>query len=176
WDADARRGLWAVNNDGRAVPYEAPWRRTELPYSPRRRWTAPAPAIAVPAPAVEVAGRAAAAGVRRVSLRLRLNGAESVTLLAPPEADLRFAGSGAFVRPLGSGSAEDRFIVRCVGRACDGATLYLVIGSAEPVEFTIVGTRTGLPPAAAPLVRARPALARPQYMPDSTVTVAKLRL
>ena len=39
------------------------------------------------------------------------------------------------------------------------------IGGAEPVEFTIVGTRSGLPPAAAPLVRARPATARAAIWP-----------
>jgi hypothetical protein len=36
--------------------------------------------------------------------------------------------------------------------------------------LTIIGSRTGLPPQSATLVAARPALARPQYAPDSTIT------
>ena len=43
WDADARTGRWAVNNDGAPVPYDADWERAELPYSTRRRWVARAP-------------------------------------------------------------------------------------------------------------------------------------
>jgi hypothetical protein len=54
--------------------------------------------------------------------------------------------------------------------------LDVVAGTATPIDFLIVGTRSGLPPAAAPLVRARPATARPQYGTDSTITYAKVRL
>jgi hypothetical protein len=109
-------------------------------------------------------------------LRLRLNGAQSVTLLAPPAADLRAAGTPSVMRRFGAGSREDRYILRCVGRSCDGALLDLVIGSAGPVQLTLVGVRSGLPREAAPIIQARPALARPQYAPDSTITVATLRL
>ena len=58
----------------------------------------------------------------------------------------------------------------------DGAELDLVVGHARPLELMIVSTRTGLPPQSAALVGARPALARPQYSPDSTITLSKLRL
>ena len=176
WDADARQGRWAVNNDGAPVPFEAAWERTEFPYSLRKRWASPAPAIPIAAPAVELVGQQAVEGGRRLRVRLHANGAESVTLVAPADADLRRAGTSAFLRPFGTGSPEDRYFVRCIGRSCDGAELDLVVGHARPVELTIVGTRTGLPPQSAPLVQARPALARPQYAPDSTITLAKLRL
>jgi hypothetical protein len=63
-----------------------------------------------------------------------------------------------------------------VGRACDGAMLDVLARGNAPVDFTIVGTRTGLPPPAAQLVRARPALARPQYAPDTTITLGRVRL
>ncbi len=175
WDADAREGRWAVNNDGRLVPFAAEWERVELPYSLRRRWASPAPAVPVAAPAVTLVANRPVAGGRRLSLRLATNGAESVSLIAPPDAPLRRAGSGAFLQPFAAGGADDRYVVRCTGRSCDGATLDLIVGGREPVEFTIVGTRAGLPAEAAALVRARPALARPQYAPDSTITVAKAR-
>ena len=176
WNADERRGRWSVNNDGRAVPSAAEWRREVLPHSPRPRWTAPAPALAVPPPRLELVASRDLPGGRMLRLRLHTNGAESVNLLAPPEAQLRRAGSGGFVEPFGRGRSEDRFSLRCVGRSCDGALFDLEIGRRGPVEFTIVGTRSGLPREAEALVRARPGLARPQYGPDSTIALATLRL
>lgn len=176
WDASEGRGRWAVNNDGRALPYEGEWRREELPYAARRRWVAPAPRVVVPAPTLElVASRDLATG-RRLALRLRTNGAESVTMLAPPTAELRAAGAGSTMRSFGSGGEDERFALRCIGRSCDGAVFQLVAAIRGPIEFTIVGTRSGLPAAAAPLVRARPLLAQPQYGPDSTIAYAKVRL
>ena len=176
WDADARRGRWAVNNDGRPVPFDAAWERRELPYSVRRRWAAPAPPIAVPAPGVELVSSESLPNGRRVRFRLRTNGAEAVTMLAPARSPLRRAGSGAFIQPFGKGAEDDRYILRCVGRSCDGALFDLEIGRPAQIEFTLVGTRSGLPAAAAPLVNARPALARPQYSPDSTISLATVRL
>ena len=176
WDSDERTGRWAVNNDGAPVPFAADWTRAELPHSLRKRWAAPAPAIPVDAPVVEVAARRPVEGGRRLTLRLRTNGAESVTLIAPPDAALRAAGAPGFVRPFGPGGPDDRYAVRCVGRSCDGAVIDVVIGRADPVEFTVIGTRAGLPEAAAALVAARPALARPQYAPDTTLSVTRVKM
>ncbi|WP_129793846.1 M28 family peptidase [Sphingosinicella sp. CPCC 101087] len=176
WDADARTGRWAVNNDGAPVPFAADWERAELPHSMRKRWVAPAPALPVAAPAVEIAARRPVAGGRRLTLRLRTGGAESVTLLAPPDAAVRAAGEPGYLRRYRPGGREDRYALRCVGRSCDGALIELVIGRPEPVEFTVIGTRSGLPPAAAPLVAARPERARPQYAPDTTISISRTRM
>ena len=147
-----------------------------MPYTSRRRWAVPAPAVPVPAPTVTVANQQPVDGGRMVRLRIAANGAESVTLIAPAEARLRRASSGTFVSNFGANESGDRYAIRCAGRACDGALVDVVIGSVARVEFTIVGTRSGLPPAAAPLVRARPETARPQYAPDSTISVGHIRL
>jgi hypothetical protein len=176
WDAEARRGLWAVNNDGAPVPYDAPWQRGEVPYTLRPRWTIPGPAIPVPAPALELVAQQQVPGGRHVRLRLRSHGGESVTLIAPADAALRSAGIGAYHQRFGEGRPTDRYIFRCVGRSCDGALVDLVIGRTEPVEFLLGSSRSGLPPQAAPLLRARPARARPQYTPDSTLVVRRIRL
>ncbi|HYI47706.1 MAG TPA: M20/M25/M40 family metallo-hydrolase [Allosphingosinicella sp.] len=173
---DGSGARFAVNNDGAPVPFDAAWERTEMLYTTRRRWAAPAPAVPVAAPAVTVVGQQPVAGGRLLRLRLATNGAESVSLIAAPEARLRAAGAGAFVRRFGQGADTDKYYVRCIGRACDGAEIDVVIGSAAPVEFTIVGLRSGLPPAAAPLVAARPATARPQYGTDATISVSSIRL
>ena len=165
---------FAVNNDGAPVPYAADWQRTEFPYTTRRRWAAPAPAAPIPAPGVTVVAQHPVEGGRRLRLRLAANGAESVALIAQRGANLRAAGNGATLQRFGDDQAH--YYLRCAGRACDGAEFDLVIGGSQPVDFTIVGSRSGLPPQAAPLVRARPELARPQYGPDSTIVIGRVRL
>lgn len=188
-DTGTDRAMWAVNNDGAPVPYAAHWERTELPYSLRRRWTTGAPPIAVEPPTVDILERQLReGGGRRLHLRLHANGAESIALIAPADsdlqaaraapgdADLRATGAGRSFRRFGAGRPADRYVFRCIGRSCDGAEIDLVSGNIDPIEFHLVGSRSGLPTQGAPLVRARPALARPQYAPDSTITVTKLRL
>ena len=91
---------FAVNNDGAPVPYAAAWERAEMPYTTRRRWAAPAPAVPVAAPAVTLVAPAARAGGRRLRLRIATNGAETVALIAPPEARLRAAGARRLRPPL----------------------------------------------------------------------------
>ena len=106
---------------------------------------------------------------------LRTNGADSIDLIAPEGADIRAAGIGGFVRPFDK-TAKGRTSIACFGRSCDGASLTIVFGNSDPVPFTLVGTRRGLPPIAEPLVRARPKFARPQYVPDETVTLTRVWL
>lgn len=176
WDADARKGRWTVNNDGAAVPFDAGWTRIDLPYATRKRWATEAPAIPVQAPAIALISAQPESDGRRLRLRLAANGAETISLIAPSNAALLRAGSADFLQPFGRGDADDRWIVRCVGRSCDGAMFDILARGRAPSEFTIVGTRSGLPPAAAPLLRARPTNARPQYGTDSTIAFARVRL
>jgi len=171
WDDDRDTGRFAVNNDGAPVPFDAAWERAELPYTTRRRWVAAAPAASVAAPAVELVAREPAGNGVRLRLRLRMNGATSVTLIAPATAPILAGGTGAFVRRFGPGKPEDRYSLRCVGRACDGAEFSLLLARPDPFRLTLIGSRPGLPPQAAALVRTRPTLARPQYGPDSTITI-----
>ncbi|MEO6581215.1 MAG: M20/M25/M40 family metallo-hydrolase [Sphingomicrobium sp.] len=179
--ADGGRAWWSVTNDNARLPKAfkklGKWRRGELPYSERRRWLAAAPADGgLARPGLQVVGRAGTGAGRRVSLRLRPNGADSVTLIAPEDSDVRAAGIGAFVRPVGAGSSDGRYSLRCFGRRSDGAVMEVIIGQAKPVEFIVIGWRSGLPASAAPLVRARPANARPQYTADSSLAMARIRL
>jgi hypothetical protein len=181
WDADARQGRWALLNDGAALPDAyarlGRWQRgTEVPWGAARRWTAPAPAIAVEAPALDIAAARPVPGGRLVSVRIRTGGAEAVTLRAPAEAAVRHVRAGGFVRPMGRGGADDPFFIRCQGRSCDGAVLDILVGSAAPVEWLLIATRAALPQEAHPLVAARPRFARPQYSPDSTIVTRRVRL
>ena len=114
-----------------------------MPYTTRRRWAAPAPAVPVPAPAVTLVAQQPVPGGRHLRFQLAMNGAETVTLIAPPEARLQGAGAGAFVRRFGHGADTDKYYLRCIGRACDGAMMDVLVGSAQPVDFTIIGARAG---------------------------------
>jgi hypothetical protein len=176
WDEAAHEGRFAINNDGAPVPYDGAWARTEMPYTTRKRWAAPAPAVPVPAPTASIVAQRPVAGGRIVRLRIAANGAENVTLIAPAAARLWGAAGGGFVARFGANEGGDRYAIRCAGRACDGATIDVAIGTAAPVDLTIVGTRSGLPAAARALVRARPADARPQYAPDSTISLGRIRI
>jgi Peptidase family M28 len=177
WDESARTARFAVNNDGAPVPHAGDWERTEFPYTTRRRWAAPAPALSpgIAGPTVELVSRQPVPGGMRVRLRLRMNGAETLALIAPASAALRSAGVEGFMRPFTPGSGDGRSFLRCAGRACDGAVLDLILDRAQPVDFTIVGTRPGLPREAAGLARSRPEWARAQYGPDSTITLGRYR-
>jgi hypothetical protein len=80
-----------------------------------------------------------------------------------------------FLRPFTPGAGDGRSFIRCAGRACDGAVLDVILDRAQPVDFTIVGTRPGLPREAAALARGRAEQARAQYGPDSTITLGRFR-
>jgi hypothetical protein len=50
------------------------------------------------------------------------------------------------------------------------------LNTAKPVVFTLVGAKNGLPRSAAMLVRDRGEFARPQYTPDETVAISRVKL
>ncbi|HEY0326934.1 MAG TPA: M20/M25/M40 family metallo-hydrolase, partial [Allosphingosinicella sp.] len=174
---DAAR--WAVSNKRVGLPdaFQAmgDWALTEIPYSSRRRWTLAAPNLPFPAPALVTEATPAPEG-RRVILTIQANGSEAVALRLSPETRLLRAGFPGQALPLGRGDEDSPKFVRCVGRSCDGMRLELLIAGTEPVEAQLIGTRAGLPREAQPLVAARPTNSRPQYGPDSTIAIARVRL
>jgi hypothetical protein len=182
-DTAANKDYWAVLNDGARLPAgfgpRAYWERRKLPFSERMRWLTKAPPIAgiKPPTAEPVADPIAIekGKPRTRTVLLHTNGAESITLVAPEGANIRAAGMGDFVRPFDK-SAKGKTAIACFGRSCDGASLTIVFGSSDPVEFTLVGAHHGLPPSAQPFVRSRPKFARPQYVPDETVTLTRVWL
>jgi hypothetical protein len=170
---------WMAVNDGAPLPpgFSAFSKPVEVEWSWRRRHAAPAPAPADPMPVLaEKLGERQTAAGRVVTLRLSTGGGETVSIKAPGDADLRAASIGGVERRFGRGQPEQPFHLRCAGRSCDGATLELLTGSSKPVELVVSAVRAGLPPSAAPLLAARPAHAAPQYHPDATVYVARLKV
>ncbi|QNM83103.1 M28 family peptidase [Sphingomonas sabuli] len=178
-DVNAGKAYWAVGNDQSPLPEGyggMAWRWGKLPYGERERWLADAAAVAgLRPPEVTVVESLVEDGWRTVVFRIASNGADSVTLTAPGDAQLVSAGNGAFVRRF-SGEAEGDFQVTCFGRSCDGATLQLTAASPRKLSVTLSGVWGGLPAGASALVGQRPRNARPQYVPDSTVTLERIAL
>ena len=177
----SRRSYWSVLNDGtdlpRAYSKVGQWKRGKLPFSDRQRWMAPAPALAgIQPPSVEPLEILQSGGERRIRVRLKTNGFERVLLVAPEEANIRTAGAAGFVRPITDQDNGGRFNISCTGRSCDGLELVIDAATSKRIAFTIIGSRNGLPASAAPLLRGRPANARPQYVPDETMAVAHVNL
>ena len=147
----------------------------EVEWSSRGRLAAPAPPLPVAPPTLEKASERETPEGRLVTFRLRTNGADTAMLRAEPEAQLRAAGIGGPLLRFGKAAADADYFLRCFGRSCDGAEVRLLTASKKPVEAKLVGIRTGPPAAARPLLEARPANAQPQYAPDATIAVAKVR-
>jgi hypothetical protein len=178
-DPKLRQPVWSVVNDRKPLPAAwaslGQWRLGTLPGGTRQRWLSPARAVAGLSPARVLPVEAAAApGGRRVRLRLQPNGADSIVVILPKEAVVAGLGIPGQVRSFDR-TAKGPYSLACTGRACDGQVVELLIGP-KPVEVEVVGTRWALPPAAAPLIAARPATARPQYLPDATIMVERVRL
>ena len=175
------KSSWSVLNDGRRLPPPmermARWQGGKLDFSQRSRALAPAPPLRGLEPAsiqpLEVVRNG---DERSIRLRLRANGAERILLVAPAEAHIRAAGAAGFIRAIADEDSSAKYTISCAGRSCDGAELTIVLDQPKPVIFTVVGSTNGLPPSAAPLLRARPPFTRPQYVPDETLTVTHVSL
>jgi hypothetical protein len=172
------KGRWLLASDGGPLPaafsgFGVP---VKVPWSASRRRTAPAPVLAASTPAIDILADRPFPQGRVLTLRLRANGAEQMVLRGEPDSAVKAVRLGGSLARTGKGAAKDPYFVRCVGRSCDGAVLDLLVGRAAPLPLTLIGIRSGLPPEGAALIRARPADAQPQYSPDVTIGVAKIRL
>ena len=179
WDQSEAKGRWLVVNDGAPLPagFGAAFERgVEVPWSGRKRWAAPAAGIPTDPPRVETLAERRVPQGRLLTLRLAAGGAGTIVLRAKPDAGLLAVRAGGRPVRFGLGGGKDDLVLRCFGRSCDCLQLDLLFGVGTPVEATVMGIRPGLPAAAAPLIRARPPLAEPQYSPDSTIAVGKVRL
>jgi hypothetical protein len=179
-DTGSGKSHWSILNDHAALPESYggsdKWRWQELPLSERKRWVASAPPVpALRPPQIGVVSRSRIGNLRTVQFRIRANGAESVSLIAPEDARLTSAGSGVFVLPF-TGETNGEYTLTCFGRSCSGKLMQFTTTSTKPIAIKLVGSRRGLPPSAKPLLDERPRFARPQYSPDATLTVSRVAL
>jgi hypothetical protein len=181
WDEARSKARWMTYHDHGPLP--APlkalglWERgVEVPWSSYRRWATDATGPAVAPPALERLAERVDGGNRLVSFRLRMRGSDVVRLVGPKGARFLAVRAGRSLRRFGKDSAGEAPVLRCHGRSCDGLEVTLLLAGTAPLEVTIVGSRSGLPPEGDALVQARPDTAQPQYVPDTTVAVGKVRL
>ncbi|TMJ11537.1 MAG: M28 family peptidase [Alphaproteobacteria bacterium] len=178
WDAAAKKAQWLVYHDRRALPAVLGKfaRDVEVPWSTSKRWAAPAEGPAVEPPQVDHISEVRTSQGRVLTLRLLSRGAETVRLRAEPEADLRAVRVNGVTTAFGKGAKDEDYVLRCHGRSCDGLEVKLLVGSPRAVELTVVGMHSGLPAGARPLLDARPPDAQPQYVPDASYGIGRIRL
>ena len=179
-DTATGKAWWSVVNDRAPLTDTygnvAGWHRGELPHIEGKRWIAPAASIAdLAAPKLRLLGNSRNRDLRTVTFRVEANGADTIFLEGPKDAQIVSAGSGNFVRPIAP-DTKGEYYLSCFGRSCDGAQLQFTTRNAKPIAFTLIGMRSGLPATAKPLLEQRPRFARPQYSPDATLTISRVAL
>jgi hypothetical protein len=176
WDQGTRRGEWLVVDDGAPFAGSRPFHKVEVPWSTAPRRAGPAPALPLAPPQLEKIAERAVAGGRLITVRIASAGADQILLRGEPDSGLSAVRIGGSLARFGAGKKKDPFFIRCAGRSCDGAVMDLLVRRPSPLSLTLVGIRFGLPAAAASLVAARPANAQPQYAPDSSLAIDRVRL
>jgi hypothetical protein len=148
-------------------------RAVEVPWSSYKRWSVDVNGPPLKPPTLEKLGERKAGGNRLVSFRIRTGGSDVVRLVGAKGVRFLAMRSGATSRRYGS---EDEAVLRCHGRSCDGKTFELLIGGSGPVDITLIGSRSGLPAPVQALAGSRPATAQPQYVPDTSLAVDRIKL
>ncbi|HZG47724.1 MAG TPA: M20/M25/M40 family metallo-hydrolase [Allosphingosinicella sp.] len=178
-DFATRQAQWGIYSDGAPLPgaYDGygEWTRAAVRYARRARWLTDTTFEEGPAPQLVKVAEQPAEGGRRVTLRLVMNGWDGAVLNLPASASAKALIAGGISRPFGAGTGAGDYSLRCTGRSCDGFTFDLLLGSTAPVDGTLIGNVARLPASAAPLVAARPELARPQYVPDASYALVPVR-
>lgn len=179
-DANRNSARWLINSDGAPLSgaFAAASKGQAVPFSAKKRAALPAPVIAgLRPPGLTLLSRRNTPEGRLLRVRIANSGHDAMLLRTAPDVPLILASmDGAPPRRFGKGQGKEPFVLRCLGRACDGATLTLLVAGNAPVQFTLVGIRYGLPQKAAPLRAARPAYAQPQYAPDASYIWRTIRM
>jgi hypothetical protein len=181
WDEAQGKARWMAYHDRGPLPEAGKamgrWERgVEVAWSSYERWATDATGPAIAAPALERLGERTVGGNRSIRFRLRMRGSDVVRLVGPKGTRFLAVSAGGSLRSFGEGDAKEAPAFRCHGRSCEGLEVTLLVAGTAPIEATIVGSRSGLPPQGAALVNSRPGTAQPQYVPDETLAVGKVRL
>jgi hypothetical protein len=178
WDARAGTAQLMAYHDRGPVPEAfakagAVKRNVEVPWSNYRRWAVDVQGPPLPAPSLEKLGERQIGGKRLVSFRMRSGGSDVIRLVGAEGVRFLAVRTGDSRRTYGEGGEA---VLRCHGRSCDGMAFELLIAGTAPAQATLIGSRSGLPPPVQALARSRPANAQPQYVPDTSLATAPVRL
>jgi hypothetical protein len=147
-----------------------------LAYNGRTRWISPAPLLDTPAPSAFVIANDPYGVGRRVQIQLSPGAADAISIRFPEKTKLLAIGLPQCPVPVPAKGEPDKALLRCAGRSCNGLVIEAVLGDRAPVTAELFATRYALPPQGAALEAARPVNAIPQYSPDQTITMTRIRL
>jgi len=177
-DASRQKANWAVATKQAPLPrgYPGRWSKAVLPYNGRTRWVSAAPLLESPVATGRVIASEPSGAGRRIRLALSSGGGNTVAIRFAKNAKLVALGLAGSAIPLPAKGEPDKPLLRCTGRSCDGLQIEAVFGDKRPVDVELFSTRFGLPPQGQNLASARPKNAIPQYAPDQTITMSRMRL
>jgi hypothetical protein len=148
-------------------------RDIEVPWSNYRRWAADVQGPPLTPPALEKLGERRIGGNRLVSFRMRSGGSEVVRLVGAE--GVRFLAMRARDTSRNYGEGGEA-VLRCHGRSCDGVVFELLIGGTAPVDASLIGSRSGLPAQLQEVARSRRSTSQPQYVPDTSYALDRIKL
>ncbi|HZG09286.1 MAG TPA: M20/M25/M40 family metallo-hydrolase [Allosphingosinicella sp.] len=178
WDAAAGKAQLLAYHDRGPLPepFTAAGnvrRGVDVPWSGYKRWAVDVSGPAITPPALEGIGERSVGADRLVTFRLRTHGSDVVRLVGAEGVRFLAVRAGGSTRRYGE---KGEAVLRCHGRSCDGMVFELLIAGQAPAEATVIGSRSGLPREAAAAARGRAATAQPQYVPDSSLAVDRIKL
>jgi len=177
-DADRKTANWGIASKQAPLPATFPgkWHKGVLPHNGRTRWITEAPLAATPVPAARLISSERAGAGRRIQLVLSPAGGDAVSIRFPENTKLIAIGLPGHAVPVPAKGDPDKAALRCAGRSCEGLEIEVVLGDRAPLIAELFATRYTLPPQGAAIEAARPANAIPQYSPDQSVTLHRIRL
>jgi hypothetical protein len=177
-DADRKTASWGIASKQAPLPsgFSGKWHKGVLPYNGRTRWIADAPLIDTPVPTARVASSELLGQGRRVHIALSPGGGDAITIRFAESTRIVSLGLPGAVESVPAKGDPKRASLRCSGRSCEGFTFEAVLADQAPLHAELFSYRFTLPPQGQSLQSARPRNAVPQYSPDETVTMKRLKL
>jgi hypothetical protein len=177
-DADRKKASWGIATKQAPLPEGFPgkWRKGVLPYNGRTRWISPAPLLDTPAPSAFVVANDPYRAGRRVQIQLSPGVADAISIRFPEKARLIAIGLPEGPVAIPAKGEPDKAVLRCTGRSCNGLVIEAVLADRAPFVAELFAARYALPSQGAALQAARPRNAVPQYSPDETITLRRIRL
>lgn len=177
-DADHGTASWGIAAKQAPLPagYTGEWREGVLPYSSRTRWIAKAPMLSTPVPSAKLIASGTAGEGHRVRIALATGGADAVAIRFAKDTKVLALGLPGQPEPIPATGEPEKPLLRCTGRNCNGFVVEAVLADRRPIQAELISYRFSLPPEGRSLAAARPKNAIPQYAPDSTITMTRVRL
>ncbi len=177
-DAGHDSASWGIAAKEAPLPrgYPGDWRQDVLPYTARTRWIAKAPLFPTPVASARLVANEPVGRGRRIRIALSPGGGDAVTIRFAKDTKLLAMGLPGAPERIPATGQPDKPLLRCMGRSCDGFVVEALLADQRPIEAELISYRFSLPAQGSKLAAARPKNAIPQYAPDSTVTLTRVRL